>query len=96
MSQSGKSACRRLAAATILSAIALAATGPARAGSTGATLSVRVVVVAPCGSGGPCEGTPSGASLASPPAEEATAPPPAPLVVRDERVGGRSYRTIVY
>lgn len=97
MSQSGKSAFRRLAAATILSILASPAAVPAWAGSTGATLGVRVVVVAPCGAGGPCEGTGSSASLAAPPGDPSAAPPsPAPLVVREERVGGRDYRTVIY
>ncbi len=98
MSQSGNAACGRLTAAVGMSFFLalVAGTFPATAGTRDATLTVRVVVVAPCGAaGGSCDPATSSAFPGTPEESGDTAGE-APLRIREETVQGRTYRTIVY
>ncbi len=99
MSQSGKSARGRLAAALCAFTLVVAAGAVgAGAGGRSATLSVRVVVVAPCDPAtAVCDPSGTAASLAAPePGASRRAVDTAPMRVREETVEGRSYRTVVY
>lgn len=99
MSQSDKPALRRLLGVSCLAlAMAVPGTLPAVAGGSSGTLTVRVVVVAPCdGTAGSCQqqsAAPSSSRHAA--AGSASSAHAMPILVRQEKGTERNYRTVIY